>query len=102
MLTREQMTQLLGLEWVEVSLHEAVYGDTDPPRRALVGGVAPTWEEIQPLFIAGQTQSHPSLLTLEARAIHEALRRTLLPRTGYPEGFTGLQQRLLVSIMTHT
>ena len=42
------------------------------------------------------------MLTPEARAVHEALRRTLHPRTGYPEGFIGLQQRLLVSIMTHT
>ena len=77
-----------------MSLHEAVYGDTDPPRHALVGGVAPTWEEIRLLFIVGQTKDHPmvpSLLTLEARAVHEALRRTLLPRTGYLEGFIGLQ-----------
>jgi len=30
-----------------------------------------------------------------------ALRRTLLPRSGYPEGFTGLQQLLLLHILTH-
>ena len=42
------------------------------------------------------------MLTPEARAVHKALRRTLLPRTGYLEGFTGLQQRLLVYILTHT
>ena len=34
--------------------------------------------------------------------MHEALRGTLLQRIGYPEGFIGLQQRLLVAIMTHT
>jgi hypothetical protein len=30
-----------------------------------------------------------------------ALRKTLLPRSGYPEGFTGLQQRLVLHILTH-
>lgn len=68
-LPRERLAEWLGLEWIEVSLHEAVYGDADPPRRALVGGVAPTWEEIRPLFVEGQTPDHPrvpSLLTPEA------------------------------------
>jgi hypothetical protein len=35
---------------VDVSLHVVVYGDADPPRRALVGGIAPTHEEISILF----------------------------------------------------
>ena len=43
----------------------------------------------------------PSFLTLEAYAVHMALRRTLLPRSGYLEGFTGLQQLLLLHILTH-
>ena len=43
----------------------------------------------------------PSLLTPEAYAVHMALRRTLLPRSGYPEGFTVLQQLLLLHILTH-
>jgi hypothetical protein len=30
-----------------------------------------------------------------------ALRKTLLPWSGYPEGFTGLQQRLVLHILTH-
>ena len=37
----------------------------------------------------------------EAYAVHMALRRTLLPRSSYPEGFTGLQQLLLLHILTH-
>ena len=41
------------------------------------------------------------MLTPEAYAVHMALRRTLLPRSGYPEGFTGLQQLLLLHILTH-
>jgi hypothetical protein len=35
---------------VDMSLHAAVYGDVDPPHRALVGGIAPTHEEISILF----------------------------------------------------
>ena len=40
-------------------------------------------------------------MTAEAYTIHMVLRRTLLLRSGYPEGFTGLQQLLLLHILTH-
>ena len=43
----------------------------------------------------------PQLANPEAYAVHMGLRRTLLPRSGYPEGFTGLQQLLLLHILTH-
>ena len=36
-----------------------------------------------------------------AYTILMALRKTLLPRTGYPEGFTSLQQRIVLHILTH-
>jgi hypothetical protein len=49
-LTRAQLAQVLGVDLVDVSLHAAVYGDADPPRWALVGGIAPTHEEISVLF----------------------------------------------------
>jgi hypothetical protein len=49
-LTRAQLAEVLGVDLVDVSLHTAVYGDADPPRRALVGGIAPTHEEIYVLF----------------------------------------------------
>jgi hypothetical protein len=49
-LTRAQLAEILGVDLVDVSLHAAVYGDADPPRRALVGGIAPTHEEISILF----------------------------------------------------
>ena len=41
------------------------------------------------------------MLTPEAYTVHMALRRTLLPRSGYPDEFTGLQQLLLLHILTH-
>jgi hypothetical protein len=69
------------VDMVDVSLHAAVYGDVDPPRKALVGGIAPTHEEIsillcQPFPISYQRE--PDLLTDVAYAIHMALKNTLL------------------------
>jgi hypothetical protein len=61
---------------------------------ALVSGIAPTHKEIYILFCQPFPVSYqraPDLLIDEAYAIHMALRKTLLPRSGYPEGFTGLQ-----------
>jgi hypothetical protein len=88
-LTRAQLAEILGVDLVDVSLHAVVYGDADPPRRALVGGIAPTHEEISILFrqpFPVSYQHAPDLLTDEAYAIHMALRKTLLPRSGYPRG----------------
>jgi hypothetical protein len=93
-LTRAQLAEVLGVDLIDVSLHTAVYGDVDPPRRALVGGIAPTHEEISVLFrqpFPVSYQHAPDLLTDEAYAIHMALGETLLLRSRYPEGFTGLQ-----------
>jgi hypothetical protein len=103
-LTRAQLAEILGVDLVDVSLHAVVYGDVDPPRRALVGGIAPTHKEISILFhqpFPVSYQRAPDLLTDEVYAIHMALRKTLLPRSSYPEGFTGLQQRLVLHILTH-
>ena len=93
-LTRATIAGILGIDLVNVSLHERVYGDADPPRRALIGGIAPSHEVISRCFRQPFPASYarvPSLLTAEAYTVHMALRRTLLPRSGYPEGFPGLQ-----------
>jgi hypothetical protein len=103
-LSRATLAGILGVDLVDVSLHEMVYGDADPPRRAMIGGIAPSHEAISQCFRQPFPASYarvPSLLTPEAYAVHMALRRTLLPRSGYPEGFTGLQQLLLLHILTH-
>jgi hypothetical protein len=92
------------VDLVDVSLHVAVYADADPPHRALVGGIAPTHKEISILFhqpFAVSYQCAPDLLTDEAYAIHMELRKTLLPRSDYLEGFTGHQQQLVLHILTH-
>jgi hypothetical protein len=81
-LTRAQLAEVLGVDLVDVSLHAAVYGDADPPHRALVGRIAPTHEEISIIFHQPFPVSYkraPDLLTDKAYAIHMALRKTLLP-----------------------
>ena len=101
-LTRQTLGQLLGVDLHDTCLHEIVYGEADPPRRPLTGGVAPPFEEIRSLFAQPFTPDQPrvpALLTPAARTVHLALRRTLLPRSGYLEGFTSLQQTLLFYVM---
>jgi hypothetical protein len=85
-LMRAQLAEILGVDLDDMSRHVVVYGDADPPRRALVGGIAPTHEEISILFRQSFPVSYQralDLLTDEAYAIHMALRKTLLPRSGY-------------------
>ena len=92
-LTRAKIAGILGVDLVDVSLHERVYGDADPPRRALIGGISPSHEAISRCFRQPFPATYarvPCLLTAEAYTVHMALRRTMLPRSGYPEGFTGL------------
>jgi len=104
LLTRAQIAEHLGVDLGETSIHSIVYGDADPPRRALVGGTYPSHEEVSVMFRQPFPATYPrtpDVLTDEAYAIHMALRRTLLPRSGYTEGFTGLQQRLVLHILTH-
>ena len=77
----------------DVSLHQLVYDMADPSHRALDGGTAPEHDAISFLFRQPFPVTYPrapDLLTDEAFTVHMALRRTLLPRTGYPEGFTAL------------
>ena len=92
-LTRAQIAEYLGVDLGETSIHSVVYEDDDPPRRALVGGTYPSHEEASVIFRQPFPASYPrspDVLTDEAYAIHMALRRTPLPRSGYTEGFTGL------------
>ena len=103
-LTRVTIAGIFGVDLVDVSLHERVYGDADPPRRAMIGGIVPSHEVISQFFhqpFPALYARVPNLLTPEAYIVHMALQRTLLPRSGYPEGFTGLQQLLILHILTH-
>jgi hypothetical protein len=69
---RAQLVEIIGVDLVDASLHAAVYGDADPPRRALVGGIAPTHKEISILFHQPFPVSYQRVpdLTDEAYAIY--------------------------------
>ena len=49
-LSRATIAGILGVDLVDVSLHERVYRDVDPPRRAMIGGIAPSHEVISQCF----------------------------------------------------
>ncbi|CAO2192892.1 unnamed protein product [Urochloa humidicola] len=95
---KDGMLRVLGLEEVTTkSLHNIVYSDGKcRSRRTLVGGNFPTDEQIRHLFqqpFLDGSERHPERLTLEAQVIHNALRRSLLPRAGNADTVT--QQWLL-------
>src|SRR6185369_8037341 len=65
-LSRATIAAILGVDLVDVSLHERVYRDSDPPRRAMIGGIAPSHEAISQCFRQPFPASYaivPSLLT---------------------------------------
>jgi hypothetical protein len=104
-ITREELAGLLGVDLhPERCLHNLVYGDALPPRRALVASNFPAEEEVSTLFgdafTVGSSYRTPNLLSPEAKVVHRALRRTLLPRIPNDETITSLQQWLLLCIMT--
>ena len=104
MLSRQQIADLLGVDLADISLHSVVYGESDPPRRAMAGGTAPEHDEIVALFCLSFPPSYhraSDLLTDVAYTILMALRKTLLPRTDYLEGFASLQQRIVLHILNH-
>ena len=101
---RAEMLHALGLEESDTRLHQLVYGDAPPPHRPLTGGTFPTDDQIRPLFrppFPPGSQRLPDMLIPEARAIHFALKRSLLPRVGNAEAITSIQQWLLLLILTH-
>lgn len=86
-----------------MSLHGLCYPGIEPPRCAQ-DPVFPTDEQISPLFVQPflpGTPRTPDRLTPEAYVDHNALKRSLLYRVGNAESITGLQQWLLLHIMTH-
>jgi len=98
-LYRQNVAILLGLELSERRLHTDVYGDSEPPRRSKNEWIALTDNEVHDLFREGAQERIPSQLTPSAGIVHRAMRRTLLPRLGYKEGITTLQQHLPRALM---
>ncbi len=97
---RTDPAEALGVQAYEERVHERAHPKAAPPRRPLMSGVNPTDEQIRICFREPEStvpdfQRHPLLLTPAARVVHRAIRRTLLPRSGYAEALTAPQQWLL-------
>jgi len=90
---------LLGLELSDRRLHTDVYGDSKPPRCLKNERTVLLDDEVRSLFREGARERTPPQLTPESGIIHRAMRRTLMPRSGYREGITTLQQHLLRALM---
>ena len=90
---------LLGLELSDHHLHTDVYSDLEPSRRSKNERTVLTDDEVRSLFREGAPERAPPYLTPEAGIVHRAMRCTLMPRSGYREGITTLQQHLLRALM---
>ena len=93
---------LVGTNTEPHSLHHLTYSDVDPPRRPHQS-YPPLDEEASRLFVhsfLSGTPRVPDRLTLLAKTVHLALRRSLLYWLAYNEGITALQQWLLLYTLT--
>src|SRR6266540_2175963 len=93
---RTDLAEALGVQAYEERVHERAHPKAVPPRRPLMSGVNPTDEQIRVYFREPEStipgfQRHPLLLTSAAKVVHRAIRRTLLPCSGYAEALTAPQ-----------
>jgi hypothetical protein len=75
-------------------IHKLCFPDAEPPRRAHTR-VLPPVEDMRPCFRGDFGEGSiriPTDMTSIARALDSIVRRTILPREGFREGFTRLQQ----------
>nr|AGT15933.1 hypothetical protein SHCRBa_010_J05_R_20 [Saccharum hybrid cultivar R570] len=103
LLTRE-IRETFGFVQSETRIHSLCYGTTDPPRRSH-GGVCPPATHVAALFrppFGPESRRTPDDLTPVGRVLNAAMRRTLLPRVGFREALTNMQQWLLGALASHT
>jgi len=102
--TAQRAREVLGLRAYSTRIHQLCYGNVEPPRRPhggeipLVDFVAPCF---RPPFGEGSSRTVGDL-TRPARILDFVLRKTLLPRTGYRDGFTRIQQWLVAHLISQT
>jgi len=85
--------EVLGLRAYPTRIHQLCYGNFEPPRRPH-GGELPPVDFVAPYFRQpfGEGSSRTvGDLTRPARILDFVLRKTLLPMTGYRDGFTRIQ-----------
>jgi hypothetical protein len=99
-----EIRQLYGFPKTPVRLHSLCYGAADPPR-CPHGGTQPPASHVaaifHPLFDEGSRWSLRDMTHL-AQALEAVMRKTLLPRVGFREALTHLQQWLLGALVSHT
>jgi hypothetical protein len=100
--TTQRARETLGLWEPETRIHELCYLGIEPPRRPH-GGMLPSVEFVapcyHPLFIEGSSHALTSL-THHAWILDIVMRKTLLPRLGFLEGFTHIQQWLIAHLVS--
>jgi len=85
----------------DTKIHELCYGNFEPPRRPH-GGALPPVDFVAPCFSQpfGEGSSRTvGNLTRTGRILDFVMRKTLLPRSGYRDGFTRIQQWLIAHLI---
>ncbi|WVZ71746.1 hypothetical protein U9M48_020292 [Paspalum notatum var. saurae] len=102
--SRERMAELLGVPLRDRSLHSVIYDGVSPPYRGHAG-TAPLLDQVGHLFrgeMLEDTPRTPDRLRPEFQLMLQILRRSLIPKAGFREGFTALQQAVLTCLTTFT
>jgi len=100
----QRVREVLGLRVSPTRIHRLCYGNIEPPCRPH-GGEIPPVDFVAPCFRPpfGEGSSRTvGDLTRPARILDFVLRKTLLPRTGYRDGFTRIQQWLVAHLISQT
>ena len=102
--TAQRAREVLGLRAYSTRIHQLCYEDYEPPQRPHGGEIPPVdfvAPCFRPPFEEGSSQTVGDL-TCPARILDFVLRKTLLPRTSYKDGFTRIQQWLVVHLISKT
>ena len=99
--TAQQAREVLGLTASATRIHELCYGNFEPPQRPR-GGALPPVDFVAPCFRKpfGEGSSRTvGDLTRPTRILNFMMRKTLLPKPGYRDGFTRIQQWLIAHLI---
>ena len=89
----QRAREVLGLIASATRIHQLCYGNFEPPRRPHGGGL-PSVDFMAPCFrqpFGDGSSRTVGDLTRPARILDFVMRKTLLPRPGYKDGFTRIQ-----------
>jgi len=99
--TAQHARETWGLTALETKIHELCYSGIEPPRCPHDGHLSPVdfvTPCYRPPFTEGSSHALTSL-TRPTRILDIVMRKTLLPRLGYREGFARIQQWLVAHLV---